>query len=70
MCVFWCYHFIGAKDTHESPQGKTEADDEALYVNIGTVFQQNDSDDVNGAEQSQMDNDYEDIYENECIVDN
>ncbi|XP_053533964.1 deleted in malignant brain tumors 1 protein [Ictalurus punctatus] len=59
-----------AKNTHESPQGEIETDDEADYENAETIFhQKEDSEDsdndyinVDADEQrSDVDNDYEDV---------
>ncbi|KAF4093068.1 hypothetical protein AMELA_G00029150 [Ameiurus melas] len=65
-----------AKNTYDSPQGANESDDEAIYKNTETIFQQKDDSDncdndyVYGNDEQirAVDNDYEDdeIYAN-CV---
>ncbi|KAF4093069.1 hypothetical protein AMELA_G00029160 [Ameiurus melas] len=65
-----------AKNTYESPQGANESDDETIYKNTETIFQQKDDSDNcdndyvygNNEQIRAVDNDYEDdeIYTN-CV---
>lgn len=75
--MFWHNNFLGAKNTFERTQGKTESDDETDYENADVIVQQkHDSDnsdyehiDFDDAEQrSAVDHVYEsvEIYGN-CV---
>lgn len=74
---FWHNNFTGAKNAYQCPQGANESDDEAIYENTETIFQQKDDSDKsdndyvygNADEQTRaVDNDYEDdeVYAN-CV---